>query len=351
MSRKLPIRHLCYLEETVGREKWLKFTNTSSLKYFRTFYGAAFFSPDAAATSSLGCPGFCSELYKKAIELADQWGSLSVQSAFRPGAIRSQSHSSIVSFLTTCMTWESLAILKSSLGTFKTEDILGQTGRMKFSTNSKNYCRSIKTFTIPLALRQLHTVFHVKGWDLYRLVLTFQIRISPLDEFEIDKRSILLSLNRTVNKTHIPIKVSNDEASDAFHFPIFANFGRLCQLNVDKNSFHFVGKRREPAVGLVAFSLLYDDTLHYVPCLSHDCDDDLALPQQHHLRLEYQDNILHNNCQLFLMALPLILAIELSQSKGESYMDRGFVSKRNLRLLTRLPFPLFRIVFAIPHSY
>ncbi|KAI3535822.1 peptidase family M20/M25/M40 [Colletotrichum filicis] len=179
---------LCYLEETVGREKWLKFVPY----YFRTFYGAAvdssrfkdcvlkFFSPDAAATSSLGCvdwnswfhkpgappkPGFCSELYKKAIELADQWGSLSVQSAFRPSGsdVEGWTAGQVLVFLDLliespqpipleyCKLLDELydvgkssnlevvtrylrvALRAGDRSVLKqTEDILGQTGRMKF---------------------------------------------------------------------------------------------------------------------------------------------------------------------------------------------------------------------------
>ncbi|KXH43057.1 hypothetical protein CSIM01_01811 [Colletotrichum simmondsii] len=179
---------LCYLEETVGREKWLKFVPY----YFRTFYGAAvdssrfkdcvlkFFSPDAAATSSLSRvdwnswfhkpgappkPEFSSELYKKAIELADQWGSLSVQSAFRPSGsdVEGWTAGQVLVFLDLliespqpipleyCKLLDELYDVGKSINLEivtrylrvalragdhsvlkQTEDVLGQTGRMKF---------------------------------------------------------------------------------------------------------------------------------------------------------------------------------------------------------------------------
>ncbi|KAJ0303172.1 hypothetical protein COL516b_006683 [Colletotrichum fioriniae] len=179
---------LCYLEETVGREKWLKFVP----HYFRIFYGATvdstqfkdcvlkFFSSDAVATSALSRvdwiswfhkpgapqkPEFSSELYKKAVELADQWGSLSDQAVFRPSGsdIEGWTAGQVLVFLDLLIErpqpipLEYCKLLDKLYGTGKssnleivtrylrvalragdrsvlkqTEDVLGQTGRMKF---------------------------------------------------------------------------------------------------------------------------------------------------------------------------------------------------------------------------
>ncbi|KAK1634037.1 peptidase family M1-domain-containing protein [Colletotrichum phormii] len=179
---------LCYLEKTVGREKWLKFVP----HYFRTFYGAAvdstqfkdcvvdFFSLDAAATLALSRvdwqswlhkpgappkPEFSSELYKKALELADRWNSLSTDSLFKPSSddVKGWTVGQVLLFLDLliespqpvparyCKCLDDLydvgksgnleavtrylrvALRAGDHGVLKqTEEVLGQTGRMKF---------------------------------------------------------------------------------------------------------------------------------------------------------------------------------------------------------------------------
>ncbi|OHE97552.1 hypothetical protein CORC01_07167 [Colletotrichum orchidophilum] len=179
---------LCYLEKTVGRAKWLKFVP----HYFRTFYGAAldsdqftdcvisFFSPDTTATLALSGvdwqswlhkpgapqkPDFNSKLYKKAVQLADQWGSLSDDSSFQPSTddVKGWTAGQVLVFLDLliespqsipldyCKLLDDLYDVGKS-GNFEvvtrylrialqagdrrvlkqTEDVLGQTGRMKF---------------------------------------------------------------------------------------------------------------------------------------------------------------------------------------------------------------------------
>ncbi|KAF6816147.1 peptidase family M20/M25/M40 [Colletotrichum musicola] len=180
---------LCYLEQTVGREKWLKFVP----HYFRTFSGKSvnseqfkdcvidFFSSDADASSALASvdwaawyhtpglppkPAFKSELYDSCLVLANKWKGLSAAvSGSQPSAedvqgwtawqaqvfldILTESPSPIpeeyVPALGSLYGFESsgnlevvsrylrVALRAGDRGVLKqTEEVLGQTGRMKF---------------------------------------------------------------------------------------------------------------------------------------------------------------------------------------------------------------------------
>ncbi|KXH26481.1 leukotriene A-4 hydrolase/aminopeptidase, partial [Colletotrichum salicis] len=173
---------LCYLEKTVGREKWLKFVPHSAAVDSIQFKDCVvdFFSRDAAATLALSRfdwqswlhkpgappkPKFSSELYNKALKTADRWRSLSNDSLFKPSSddVKGWTAGQVLVFLDLliespqpvpmryCKLFGDLydvgksgnlevvtrylrvALRAGDRGVLKqTEEVLGQTGRMKF---------------------------------------------------------------------------------------------------------------------------------------------------------------------------------------------------------------------------
>ncbi|KAF9880698.1 leukotriene a4 hydrolase [Colletotrichum karsti] len=179
---------LCHLEQNVGREKWHKFVP----HYFRTFYGKSvnsaqfkdcvldFFSADNDAASALATvdwdawyhkpgpppkPDMNSKLYEDCISLADKWKTLTQGSSFEPSAedVKDWTVGQLLVFLDLLIDspnpvpashtnslgveyglrdsrnfevvsrYLRVALRAGDKGVLKrTQEVLGQTGRMKF---------------------------------------------------------------------------------------------------------------------------------------------------------------------------------------------------------------------------